>query len=244
MTYAATGIMLRRRDIGEWDRWYTVLTREHGKLAFVGKGTRRPRAKLAAHLEPYSSADLVLARGRTTDRITFARVTAPGTRFAASWSRMCAAAFVVECVDVLTRDAHRDVGLFEFLETALDAIAGDQSGCMIPASVRLLSILGYTPELDRCVECRAVVPPGIIAAAPIRGGALCGRCRGRHADVVTFRAEDRVRIAQCAAAFVPGATSSAVDAFVQAQLLSHLPGPLRSLPELTSAVGARMVSGS
>ncbi|MBI2482750.1 DNA repair protein RecO [Candidatus Uhrbacteria bacterium] len=244
MTYAATGIILRRRDSGEWDRVYTVLTREHGKFACVGKGTRRPLAKLAAHLEPYSVTELVLAHGRSMDRVTFARVMASGTRFASSWELIRQVAFIAECVDALTRDAHRDAGLYDFLCAAFSAIAeqrcADTSSCII----RCLSILGYAPELERCVGCRATVPPGIAAADPVRGGVLCLRCRARTGEVCMLRSEDRAQLASMAADFQCIPALPAVQAFARAQLLVHLPGPLRSFPELTGAWGVRMVTGS
>ncbi|MDO8598717.1 MAG: DNA repair protein RecO, partial [bacterium] len=156
MTFTATAIILRRRDIGEWDRLYTMYTREHGKLVVIGKGTRRAKAKLAAHLEPFTEADLVIARGRTIDRITFARTIRAHATALRTYDDVQVASFLVECVEQLTEPQHRDAALFELLQTAVALVAQHAHAEIItPFLLRCLSILGYAPHLDRCAECRA-----------------------------------------------------------------------------------------
>lgn len=63
----------------EADRRYRALTPEFGKVEFIGRGAQKPRAKLAAHLEPGAIVELEIIRGaRSTTVINVERKRAFG----------------------------------------------------------------------------------------------------------------------------------------------------------------------
>ena len=72
--YQVTGIVLSRFELGEADRVLTVLTPDLGKVRVIAKGVRRPTSRLGGTLEPFAELRLQLARGRTFDVVTQARV--------------------------------------------------------------------------------------------------------------------------------------------------------------------------
>lgn len=70
MEYRYTAIILKKKDIGETDRLYTVYTREAGKLKVVARGVRRQEAKLASQLETMNVVSLAIQRGRGQGKIS------------------------------------------------------------------------------------------------------------------------------------------------------------------------------
>ncbi len=58
-------IILRRTNYGEADRILNVLTPEHGKVAAIAKGVRRPKSKLAGGLELFAVCDITLGESRS-----------------------------------------------------------------------------------------------------------------------------------------------------------------------------------
>lgn len=62
MEYNYTAIILKKKKIGETDRLYTFYTLESGKIQSIGRGIRKPKAKLAGHLETLSQSDIIVAR--------------------------------------------------------------------------------------------------------------------------------------------------------------------------------------
>ncbi|MDO8463122.1 MAG: DNA repair protein RecO [bacterium] len=244
MTYAATAIILRRQDAHEWDRLYTVYTREYGKLLLVGKGTRRPRAKLASHLEPFGETEIEAARGRQIDRVTFARAIRTNDVFASSHEHLACASFLCESVDVLTKQGHPDLACYDLLREALLLLptlpAGDRG--IIPAFIlRLMSILGYAPALASCIECRATLAQQTAVAVPHRGGVLCERC-APPAERVLLPPRDRTVIETLCRSLLPMPVSSAVAAFATDLLAAHLPYAMRT--PLTGATGSATVAMS
>lgn len=57
-------IILRRTNYGEADRIISFLTPDHGKLAAIAKGVRKPKSKLAGGLELFATCDLTIRQGR------------------------------------------------------------------------------------------------------------------------------------------------------------------------------------
>ena len=66
-TYQADAVVLRRLDYGEADRILTLLTREHGKLAAIAKGSRRAKARSGNSLDLFARSRMMLAKGRNLD---------------------------------------------------------------------------------------------------------------------------------------------------------------------------------
>src|SRR4030042_6295189 len=68
--YQSEAIVIKKTKLGEADRILTLYTPHLGKIQAVAKGGRRPKSKLAGHLELLTHSLVSLARGRNLDTIT------------------------------------------------------------------------------------------------------------------------------------------------------------------------------
>ncbi|MDI6814588.1 MAG: DNA repair protein RecO, partial [Dehalococcoidales bacterium] len=68
--YQTEAIIIKKIKLGEADRILTLYTPHLGKIRAVARGVRRPRSKLAGHLELLTHSLVSLARGRNLDTIT------------------------------------------------------------------------------------------------------------------------------------------------------------------------------
>ncbi len=62
-------IVLRKKEVGETDRLYTLYTASAGKLSLVAKGVRKPEAKLAGQLETLMQGLVIVVKGRGPGKI-------------------------------------------------------------------------------------------------------------------------------------------------------------------------------
>ncbi len=62
-------IVLRKKEVGETDRLYTLYTESAGKLQVVAKGVRKPEAKLAGQLETLMQGLVIVVKGRGAGKI-------------------------------------------------------------------------------------------------------------------------------------------------------------------------------
>ncbi|XWK90385.1 MAG: DNA repair protein RecO [Phormidium sp.] len=69
-TYKATGINLKSMPLGETDRLLTILTREFGLIQAVAPGARKHHSKLGGRSELFVVNELLIASGRSLDKIT------------------------------------------------------------------------------------------------------------------------------------------------------------------------------
>jgi len=62
-------IVLRKREVGETDRLYTLYTRTAGKVQLIAKGVRKSEAKLAGQLETLMQGLIIVVKGKGSGRI-------------------------------------------------------------------------------------------------------------------------------------------------------------------------------
>lgn len=177
-------MVLKRMDFGEADRILTMYTRDGGKLRAIAKGVRRTTSRSAGHLEPFTLADVQLARGRELDVVAQAETVAAFRRVREDVTLTSHAYYLAEITDLLTEDRSENAAVFEALAESLTAL--DQGAeprlVVIAFQVHLLDALGYRPELIQCVACRAEIRQGANRFSAPLGGALCPACGPREAS--------------------------------------------------------------
>jgi DNA repair protein RecO (recombination protein O) len=179
--YKTEAIVLRTMNLGEADRVLTVLTPRLGKLRVIGKGVRRPRSRLGGGLEPFSDVQLVLAVGRTFDVITSVAIEDPHLGLRDDLEATAGAWYLVELADRFcegSADSHDAFRLLAQGLAALDAPAGAVRRGTVGRwyELHLLDVMGFRPELSRCIECGATIEPEGNAFSPVAGGILCPSC--------------------------------------------------------------------
>jgi DNA repair protein RecO (recombination protein O) len=180
--YRTRGVVLKRTDLGEADKILTIYSYSSGKLRAVAKGVRRPSSKLGGHVDDLSYADMLLAGGRDLDVVTQSQTldTFRGMR-EDLWRTSCGY-YLAELVDSFNEERSENRPLFELLVSSLQRLA---QGADLFTTVRffelhLLEMVGYRPELARCIACRNEVRPESNYFSAILGGVLCPECGRRE----------------------------------------------------------------
>lgn len=194
--YRTEGLVLRRQDFGEADRVVTLYSPTHGKLRAIAKGVRRPKSRIGGHVELFTHVNVLVAQGRNLDIITQAETLRPFGHIRVDLWGAAYACYCAELVDRLTEERLENRALFDLLlqelnyldEISPEPAAGPES----PASVapvelslrtfelRLTALLGYAPELFRCVQCGDALRPADNRFSPSSGGTICLGCSVTH----------------------------------------------------------------
>lgn len=189
LTFRTHGIVLAQRDYREADRWYSVLTSEHGKLDLRAKGSRKISSKLASHLEPFALCDLMVVRGHYGDIVAGVERVETYPHIRLDFEKLTLAGQAFQLVDIGTRPREHDPVLFAELRTWLQCLNGspelprERSAFLLAAfTLKLLALLGYRPELLRCVGCRSAIAPMAYAWHGLRGGVVCRSCTARSPE--------------------------------------------------------------
>jgi len=176
-TLRVESVVLRHSDWGEADRLLTIFSREQGKLRCVAKGARKLLSRKAGHLEPFTRVALLLARGSDLWIVTQAETIDAYLPIKEDLVRTATAAYVIEVVDRFTYEEGENRTLYALLVETLQRVAAEPDLFLALRyfEMHLFSILGFKPELFRCVKCREEIQPQDQYFSVLLGGVLCPR---------------------------------------------------------------------
>ena len=177
-TYQTEAIIIKKTKLGEADRILTLYTPHLGKIQAVAKGVRRPRSKLAGHLELLTYSLVPLARGRNLDVITGSQTINSFLPLKSDlWLTSCAL-YVTELVNQFTPDHVENYRLFQLLLETMEQLcqASNKELTLRHFELRLLNEVGYRPQLQQCVSCQLPLEPTTNSFCPNSGGMLCPNC--------------------------------------------------------------------
>ncbi len=183
--YQTTGIVLSRRPFREADRFYSVLTKDKGKIEFIARGGNKPLAKLTPHLEMIAEVELLMVFGRTFQTVAGVerRKAFPGLYN--DLSRHTLSQNALYLVDIGTRIGEYDDNgslyqlLSDWLEfvNTLPEVTSERAGFLLGSFAwKLMASTGYQPELHKCLQCRKKIESSSFKWHGLRGGVVCFSC--------------------------------------------------------------------
>ena len=180
-TFHAQAVVLRHVEYGEADRILTLFSLERGKFQAIAKGVRKIKSRKAGHLEPFTHVSLFLAEGRNLAIITQAETIRNFAGIKADLKLTGYAAYAIELLDRFTQEEGRNPELFQLLVETLQRLEDDPEPLtsLHYYEVQLLALLGFRPELNKCVACGKKIEPVDQYFSPKLGGVLCPNCNAK-----------------------------------------------------------------
>jgi len=189
-------MVLSAMRYGETSKIVRLATPGHGVVSAIAKGASRPRSRFGASLQVMSvgQAHLLFSQRRDLHTLTGFELAALPVQLTEEVSRFSAAAAMAELA-IAVAAAEPNPGVFSTLVEAVASLERAAASDVPPVALRaiwqLIGVLGFAPELDRCVIDGREVPADRPAAfSPADGGTLCESC-ARARDVTRLPAEAR-----------------------------------------------------
>jgi DNA repair protein RecO (recombination protein O) len=184
--YQTEAIIIRKTKLGEADRILTLYTPHLGKLQAVARGVRRPRSKLAGHLELLTHSQVSLARGRNLDTVTGSQTINGFVPLKTDLWLTSYGLYLLELVNQFTADHVENPALFRLLLETMNNLCQDTDRELTLRyfELHLLHEVGYRPQLQQCVACHRPLEPVTNYFSPSAGGILCPDCR--HTQPLTY----------------------------------------------------------
>jgi len=176
--YQTEAIIIKKIKLGEADRILTLYTPHLGKIQAVAKGVRRPRSKMAGHLELLTHSQVSLARGRNLDIVTGSQTIDSFLPLKSNLELTSYALYVVELINQFTADNVENYPLFQLLLETLHHLCqgGNNELILRYFELHLLNEVGYRPQLGQCVSCHSPLKAVTNSFSPSAGGVLCPSC--------------------------------------------------------------------
>ncbi len=186
--YQTNAIVLSRQDYGEADRIFILYTPSRGKLSAIGKGVRRPKSRMGPHLDYFTEVSLDLAKGRDLDVVTHASTVNAHATLRSDMDAYGNAAHFAELVRHLTQDRQENRQVYDLLASSLSLLNDGVAPWPVARhfELLLLGLLGFRPELFRCLNCLKTLEPESNAFSNQVGGMLCPSCRAVDPSAVVL----------------------------------------------------------
>lgn len=149
------GVVLRKYDTGEKDEVVVFLTKRHGKMAFVSRGSRDPKSRKAGALQLFNTIAFQAREGRgklpyleQVKSLHSRSFSIVGTESLDTFYR---ASEMLKLTDSFIQESQSVQNVYEDLNQALDNVSSPS--VVLIFWIRLLQDFGSLPDLSSCCSC-------------------------------------------------------------------------------------------
>lgn len=174
-------IVLHEMPIGDYDKRLILLTKEQGKVTAFVKGARRPNNKMLACAQVFAYGDFILAQGKNNYTVYQASLIEAFHDIRLDIEGLTYALYLLEFTEYVCKDELENQELMHWLLISLKVLEKQHVPSRLAIRIfelKAMSILGFTPWLNNCVECQR---EDITYFSPDQGGAVCSdKSHGIH----------------------------------------------------------------
>ncbi len=143
--HKATGIILKRKNLGEADRILTVFTQNEGKIYLKAKGVRKITSKRASHIEPLNKVTFSSYKKGAMPVLTEVICIESFSRIKQNLSLVALSYHICELIDGLCPEGQESPEIFNLVEQILLDLSYEKhiGSAIHDFEVKLLTKLGF-----------------------------------------------------------------------------------------------------
>ena len=180
---AVDGIVIRVRDVGDRDRYLSVLTAAHGRITLLSKGSHSVRSPQIAVSQLYTYSNLEYYHHESIRILKGGSAIQPFYALSSDIDRLNLAAYFCDVAYELSDEGEEASALLQLLLNALYAVSRDlrpQELLKGAFELRAAALSGYPPDLDACALCGTEGQEELYLDV-MNGSLLCADCFRRRA---------------------------------------------------------------
>mgnify|MGYP002852381652 CR=1 FL=1 len=151
------GIVIAEHNMGDFDKMLTILTPNLGKIECSAKGSRRSKSQLLSGSQFLCFGDYMLFKGSEVYTMNSCEVIELFYNIRTDLDKLTYASYVTKIINDVTTENQNSFNTLKLFLNTLYMISETDKNLDFIASVfkmRLLKILGYSPEYRECVSCK------------------------------------------------------------------------------------------
>jgi len=176
--YQTEAIVIKKTRLGEADSILTFFAPRMGKIQGFAKSLRKPKSKMAGHLELLTYSTVSFSRGHNLDTITGAQTLDAFLPLKSDLWLMSCGLYIAELINQFADEHQENYPLFRLtLETLQQlCLENNKDLTLRYFEMHLLESAGYRPQLRQCITCHKALEPTANYFSPAAGGMLCLDC--------------------------------------------------------------------
>lgn len=176
-TIKTKGIVILESNMGDFDKMVTVLTPDIGKIGCAARGARRPKSTLMSGTQFLSFSDFVIFSSPTSYNINSCDTIEVFYNIRTDLNKLNYASFISKIIYDVTDENQYTYRILQLFLNTLYMISETDINLDFILSVfelRLMSYLGFTPNLGKCKICSS--PDNIGYFSIHNSGFECNSC--------------------------------------------------------------------
>ena len=150
------GIIIAENNTGDFDKMLTMVTPDLGRISCAAKGARRPKSTLLAGTQFLVFGEYILYKGSNVYNINSCELIEAFYNLRIDLDKLQIASYITKIINDVTTENQNTYKILQlFLNTLYTISETDKDVDMIISifRIRLLKILGYSPNILECVSC-------------------------------------------------------------------------------------------
>jgi len=174
------GIILKSIKYSDTDRILTCYTEKYGKIQCIAKRSRRKKNPFGPSIDLLTYAEIVVVKKgiKNIYPLREAIILRSYHRLYTDLPRLYAAFYMAELIQELTclEDKRPEVLLLFLRHLEMLQKGEDVEKLVHIFEIRLLALLGYCPQLEKCLICLSPPESSRVGFIPSMGGIICPNC--------------------------------------------------------------------
>ncbi len=166
-------LFLKKTNQGETNQIFTVYTKDFGKLEVTAKAIRKIKSKLKSGAEIFYYSEIEFIQGKARKILTDAVLI---KKFRQDLFQSQIAYQISQALDDLVKGEEEDIKIWNLAKETFAKLEQHPEIIYYYFFWNLLAILGYQPEIWRCVVCQRKLIPAHLYFSSVKGGIVCSDC--------------------------------------------------------------------
>jgi len=180
--YRTSGFVLKKNDLGEADRIFTIFTLDFGQIKVLGKAIRKLTSKLRGGIDIISLSEIEFIQGKSYKTLTDATTLEKFKNIKNNSTNLKISYKIARVLDNLIRSEEKDEKIWDLITGTFNNL-NNCSLSFVHCSLlyyyflwNFFSVIGYKPELYRCASCQKKLTEGLLYFSAEDGGIVCKKC--------------------------------------------------------------------
>lgn len=156
-TVKTKGIIIAEKVMSDFDKMLTILTPNMGKIECVAKGSRKPKSLLMAGTQFLCFGDYMLYKGGENYSMNSCETIELFYNIRTDLDKLKYAVYITKIINDVTTENQNNYKILQLYLNTLYVISNTDKDLEFVTSIfrlRLLSIIGYRPEIEECKTCK------------------------------------------------------------------------------------------
>lgn len=242
--YRTEAIVLADSDLGDQDKVITFFSKDYGKVKAVAKGARRLKSRFSPAIQMLSYVRAILYQSRriAMDTLNECEINSSFLGIRNDLLRLAYGYYIAELIIKFIQGSETPQFLFDLLLKTLFLLEKIPKKSLFGLTrgfeLKMLTVLGYRPFLEGCIECGRPIKRGnFLYFSGNEGGILCPTCsKDKAGRTISGKAVQWMRFL----------LNGSLDKVVQVKLTQELRRELELIPKdyISHRVGEALSSYS